>query len=49
MMTAYIGETLGKIHNSSYRAEALFYCEEHSYDYRKAKEAYDQDRAFEVE
>ncbi len=29
---------------ADFKAEALFYCEENDYDYRKAKAAYDRDR-----
>lgn len=32
-----------------FRSEARFYCEENDFDYRKAKAAYDEDRAFEEE
>jgi len=46
MMMEYIAHSMGRPH-SNFRSEALFYCEDNGYDYRKAKEAYDADRAFE--
>ena len=35
--------------NGDFKAEAIFYCEENNFEYLKAREAYDQDRAFEEE
>ena len=46
MMAQYIGEQQGRP-ETTFKAEALFYCEDNGYDYRKAKEAYDADRDFE--
>lgn len=34
---------------ADFMSEARFYCEENDFDYRKAKVAYDGDRAFELE
>ena len=33
--------------SGDFTAEARFYCEEHNYDYVKAKAAYEEDKAFE--
>lgn len=44
----YIADCHGRP-GADFKAEALFYCEENGYEYRKAKVAYDQDRAFEEE
>ena len=47
-LSAEIARSQGLI-GVDFKSEALFYCEENGYDYGKAKEAYDQDRAFEVQ
>ena len=33
----------------NYRAEALFYCSENNYDYRQARQAFDEDLKYEDE
>ena len=43
----HIASSQGR-NGQDFTAEALFYCEENGYDYGKALEAYEQDRAFEV-
>lgn len=48
MMNQYIQEEQHRP-GADFKAEALFYCEENDYDYRKAKEAYDRDRQFEMQ
>jgi len=48
LMGNYIAHCQGRP-GADFKAEALFYCEENQYEYRKAKVAYDQDRAFEEE
>ena len=46
MMNSYISE-VHRRPGADFKAEATFYCEENNFEYRKAKEAYDRDRAFE--
>jgi len=48
MVSQHIQEVQGRP-GANFRAEALFYCEENGYDYRKAMKAYDEDKAFEDE
>ena len=48
MLKNYMKEVTGQT-LTNFTSEARFYCEENGYDYRKAKEAYDGDRAFEKE
>ena len=54
LMTQYIREQLyvkprAKIGDSNFRAEALFYCSDNNYEYKKAKQAFDDDLKFETE
>ena len=51
LMMQHAKETLshGSKGNPNFRAEAVFYCSEHDYDYKKAKAAFDADVQFERE
>ena len=48
MMNQYLAE-VNRCPGRDFKAEAIFYCEENNYEYRKAKQAYDEDRKFEEE
>ena len=48
MMNSYISE-VHKRPGADFMAEARYYCEENNFEYRKAKEAFDEDRQFEDE
>ena len=48
MMNQYISE-VHRRPGADFNAEARYYCEANNFEYRKAKEAFDEDKAFEDE